>query len=364
MKKFVALALSLAMVMSLTACGGSAPAPAAAPAAPAESAAPAAEAAAPAEAAPADASGAPAIDWPKGNIEIIVPFKAGGAMDLSARLTATYLKKYLGTEVTINNVEGGANWVGYMQILGAKGDGYTLGFANYPGQVGGYLNPSNNIDVTYESFTNIADIVHDAGIIVVKEDSPYQTLADLLEAAKTEKLIVSTGGGAGSDDDVLVRKINLALGTQLVPGGNENDAEAKNALLGGEADAQACNVSNYCKTYTSTGQTDSVRVLAVFDAEKQALMPDIPTIDEAGIDELKGMYSSSDRGLVACKDLDPEVLAKIVWALEQTQNDPEFIAEATEMGMGINMLFGDDFNAYIKGVEDTLKSMLADFGWQ
>ena len=82
-------------------------------------------------------------------------------MDLSARLTAEYLKKYLNVEVAVQNVEGGANWVGYNQILAAKGDGYTLGFANYPGQIGGYLDPSKKNTVSYRDFTNIADIVHD-----------------------------------------------------------------------------------------------------------------------------------------------------------------------------------------------------------
>ena len=285
-------------------------------------------------------------------------------MDLSARLTATYLKKYLGVEVTVNNVEGGANWTGYTQILQAKGDGYTLGFANYPGQVGGYLDPSKKRTETYRSFTNIANIVHDPGLIVVKESSPYKTLQDLIDAAKTQKLTVSTGGGAGSDDDVLVRLINLKCGTQLVPGGNENDSQALNALLNGEADARACNLSNYYKTYKSTGEADSVRILAIFDANKQELMPEIPLIDETGVEELKGLYSSSDRGLVACKDLDPKVLAIIVDALKKTQNDPEFLKDAANQGMGIHMLFGDDFTNYIQSVEDTLKSMAKDFGWE
>ncbi len=347
MKKLVAIVLSLVLVLSLTACGGGNTSTTKAP----------------------DGTTQAEAAWPKGNIKIIVPFKAGGAMDLSARLTATYLKKYLGVEVTVDNVEGGANWVGYHQILEAKGDGYTLGFANYPGQVGGYLDPSkkeNVKGVTYRDFTNIANIVHDPGIIVVREDSPYKTLEDLLKDAKSgKKLTISTGGGAGSDDDVLVRLINSKLGIDtLIPGGNENDAEAKTVLLNGEADARACNLSNYYKTYKQTGQADSVRVLALFDANKQDLMPDVPLIDDLGIEELKGLYSSSDRGLIACKALDPAVLAIIVDALKKTQTDPDFLKDAADQGMGINMLFGDDFTAYIDSVEATLKSMAKDFGWE
>ena len=99
MKKLVAIILSLVLVLSLTACGGGNNTTTKAP----EGTTKAAE----------GTTAAPKADWPKGNIEIIVPFAAGGAMDLSARLTAKYLEKYLGVSVTVNNVEGGANWTGY-----------------------------------------------------------------------------------------------------------------------------------------------------------------------------------------------------------------------------------------------------------
>ena len=114
MKKLFAIVLSLVMVLSLTACGSNTPA-----------STDGSQSGQTTEAAKAD--------WPKGPIEIIVPFAAGGAMDLSARLTGRYLEKYLGVTVTINNVEGGANWTGYEAIEKAEGDGYILGFANYPG---------------------------------------------------------------------------------------------------------------------------------------------------------------------------------------------------------------------------------------
>ena len=358
MKKLLAVILSLAMVLSLAACGGE---PAKTTEAPKQStAAPAQSTAAPAQSTAApETTAAPRADWPKGPIEIIVPFAAGGAMDLSARLTGKYLEKYLGVTVTINNMTGGANWVGYQAIEDADGDGYTLGFANYPGQVGGYLDPSKARKETFRDFTNIANIVHDPGIIVVREDSPYQTLQELLDAAKSGTVLnVATGGGNGSDDDTLVRLINRAMGNENLNSlKNENDANAKQALFGGEADLQACNVSNYCKTYMNKGQTDSVRVLAIFDANKQDLMSDIPTIDELNIPELKGLYSSSDRGLIATKKLDPAVLAIIVDALKKTETDPEFIADASSQGMAIHMLFGDDFNAFIEGVEQTIKDL-------
>ena len=89
-------------------------------------------------------------------------------------------------------------------------------------------------------------------------------------------------------------------------------------------------------------------------------MSDIPTAKELGFD----LSSSSDRGMVACKELDKAVLNKLVEALKKVQENPEFKAEAAEMGMGINMLFGEDFEKYIQGVEDTLNSMKKELGWE
>jgi len=329
MKKFAALALALLMVLGLVACGGG------------------------------NNEGGD-TKWPEKNIDLIVPFKAGGAMDLSARLTAKYLEKELGVTISVKNVEGGNNWVGYGQVINAKGDGYTLGFSNYPGQVGGYLNPSAGIKFTYKSFTNIANIVHDPGILAVKYDSPYKTLNDLIEAGKKEALSISTGGGAGSDDDVLVTLLNKRFGTQFVSGRDKGDADAGAAMLGGHVAAQACNVSNYAKKYKNTDGADAVRILAVFNDTRVDLMPDIPTAKELGFD----LSSSSDRGMVACKELDKAVLNKLVEALKKVQENPEFKAEAAEMGMGINMLFGEDFEKYIQGVEDTLNGMKKELGWE
>ena len=315
MKKLAVIALALVMALGLAACGSK-------------------------------------KAWPDGDITIICPFSAGGAMDTSARLTAEFLAKQLGVNVEVSNVTGGGNWTGYAQVINAKGDGYTLGFSNYPGQVGGYLNPNNKISYTYKSFTNVADIVHDPGIIVVLLDSPYQTLNDLIEAGKKEALTISTGGATGSDDDVLIRLINQKYGTQFVPGGNKGDADAKTALFGKVVAAQACNVSNYYDKYNTTGE-DAVRVLAVFDNERSSLMPEIATAKEQGVD----LVSSSDRGMVACKELDPAVLEKIVAALKEIEKDPKFIETANKQGMGIHMLFGADFEAFIQGVEDNMKSL-------
>ncbi len=101
-------------------------------------------------------------------------------------------------------------------------------------------------------------------------------------------------------------------------------------------------------------------VLAVFDSERSAFIPDIPTGKELGFD----VSGSSDRGLIGPPSLDPEITAYLIETLKQIETDPEFQADAQSQGMGIHMLFGDDFAAYIQSVEDTMSSMIEDFGWK
>ena len=93
----------------------------------------------------------------------------------------------------------------------------------------------------------------------------------------------------------------------------------------------------------------------------QALISNcVKTAKEQGID----LTSSSDRGMVAPPTLDKDVLNKLVDALKKVQEDPEFQKKAASYGMGINMLFGEDFEKYIQGVEDTLNGMKKDLGWE
>lgn len=349
MKKVLALVLALVMVLALAACGEKkTETPAASTPAPSTSTEQAAQ------------PEAKKLDWPKKDISIICPFKAGGGMDLSTRLTATYLEKYLGVTVTVNNVEGGNSWTGWSQVAQAKGDGYTLGFANYPAQVAGYLNPSAGVPYTYQSYCNISNIVHDSNILVVSQKySKYDNLKDLMEAAKTESMVLATGGGAGSDDDVLIAKINEAFGTKFESGRNASTAEGKAAMLGGHVVGAIANVSEYYSIIDSTGD-DAIWILAIWDEERSDFIPDVPTAEEQGY---AGVYGASDRGLIATADLDPEIEAYLIEVLKQINEDPDFKADAVKQGMGIKMIMGDDFDAYIGDIETTMKGMLALFGW-
>jgi len=349
MKRILAIALAACMAATMLAsCKKEEPAPAPAPSAPAASA--------PAASEPAEEK----LDWPKQNITIICPFKAGGGMDLSSRLTAKYLEKYLGVTVTVSNVEGGNSWTGWTQVAQAKGDGYTLGFANYPAQVGGYINPSAGIPFTYRDFAAISNVVSDPNVLWVSANhSEYTEAKQLIDAVMTESMVFGTGGGAGCDDDVTIAKINNLLGTKIESGRNSGFAEAKTAVLGGHMVAAVSNVSEVYSMVGSTG-ADAIRILCVFSAERNEYIPDVPTWEECGYEQIIG---GSDRGLIGPASLDPAIYNYLIEVMKQINEDPEFHEDAKTQGMPIGMLFGEDFVKFIDDTEKTMTEMKPLFGW-
>ena len=304
--------------------------------------------------------GSETVDWPKDNINLIVPFAAGGGMDLTGRLAAMYLEKELGVTVTVNNVEGGNSWTGWTQVIQAEGDGYTLGMANYPQCVGGYLNPSSGIPFTYKDFSYIANIVSDPNVLWVSANhSDFTTAQEFFEYAESNPVVLGTGGGAGCDDDVLIAKVNEALGLSMESGRNSGFSEAKTAVLGGHIDGAVSNVSEVYSMIGSTGD-DAIRILCIFSEERNELCPDVPTFEECGYPQVLG---ASDRGLVGPADLDPAVKEILIETLKNIEANEEFQAEALSQGMTINMMYGDDFEAYVASVEETMNGMLELFGW-
>ena len=301
-----------------------------------------------------------ALDWPKDNINLIVPFAAGGGMDLTGRLIAQYLEQELGVTVTVNNVEGGNSWTGWTQVIQAAGDGYTLGMANYPQNIGGYLNPSSGIPYTYQDFSYIANIVSDPNILVVSANhSDFTTAQEFFEYAKDNPVVLGTGGGAGCDDDVTIAQINSALGLSIESGRNASTSESKTAMLGGHIDGVIANVSEYYSNIGSTGD-DAIRILCVFSEERNEFIPDVPTFEECGYPQVLG---GSDRGLVGPADLDPAIIDYLIEVIQKIDTSEEFHNTAVEQGMTINFMYGDDFEAFVASVEETMKGMLELFGW-
>ena len=239
MKRFFALFLTMAMVLSLAACGGKK-----------ESAEPAADKN---ESASTETTNS---DWPKKTINIYMTHGAGGDTDYMGRQLATALEGVLGQSVVVSNVTGSNGATCMQQYKDGDTDGYTFIATNTAALNGNEA--TGMVDFGYDAFEPVAVYGIQSGEnIVVPADAPYDSLTDLIEASKATpgqiKFGISTGGGVYIQSCVLT---NLG-GAQFNIIDVGDGATRLTALLGGEVDATSLPYST-AADYIANGQLKSL----------------------------------------------------------------------------------------------------------
>lgn len=342
MKKALSLLLAIIMVMGLlTACGGAAsstaPASSAAPAAPASSAAPADD---------------PAADYPEKSITLTLGWAAGGGADLTSRAIMPYVEKILGQSIVITYNAGAGGELSFVELANNTPDGYNWAWTVTPHLVSFPI--SRETQYQLEDICPIANIAMDPCILAVTEDSPYQTLEDLVEYAKANPATLNLGnGGAGGDDHIAALLFCKAAGIEVNDVAYSEGTGAQiSALLGGHIDAAIFNASE-------ASQYDGIRLLGVMAEDTVSIIPDIPTFASMGYD----VTMSSDRGFSAPAGTDPAIVQKIADAVEQAMQDPEFQQAADNLNLITKFMGPDEYSAYLYDYRENLQKIYDENPW-
>ena len=264
-KRALGLVLAAAMVTSLTACGSSSSTTATTAAA--------------TEAADASTEEAAATEttWPEKAVNIIVPFSAGGDTDYNARVMAQYLGEELGQSFVVSNVTGSGGTIAANQVKDSANDGYTILCTHVT------LNLSTvtkTIDWDYSDLTMGGIFAMGLGeAVIVRGDSEWNTLEDLVEASKANPGKYTMAATTGASTMWAPLALNKA-GAQLnvVDAGSASDRIV--SLLGGHVDVITNSLSSV-KDYLATGD---FKVLATCTPERSTEYPDVPTMTEEGFD--------------------------------------------------------------------------------
>ncbi|MBI3079968.1 MAG: tripartite tricarboxylate transporter substrate binding protein, partial [candidate division NC10 bacterium] len=244
------------------------------------------------------AAGPAAAAFPEKAIEIIAPANPGGGWDLTSRSTAKVLteEKLVTQPITVTNMPGGSGAVAIAHVMTKrKGDGHLL-IAASPALT--FTMALKRTPHTYNDVTPVAAIATDYGAIVVRKDSPFKSLKDLLEAYRKNPADVSVAGGSapGSQDHVKIAKVIKAAGmdptkVKYVP--HQGGGEAMASLLGGHTVAASPDVSEI------VGQVEAgeVRVLALLSEKRLGgSLKDAPTAIEQGVNATyivwRGFYAA------------------------------------------------------------------------
>jgi len=225
---------------------------------------------------------ASADPYPSRPITLIVPYPAGGTTDLAARIVAQAMGPYLKQSIVVENRAGGSGSIGMAQVKRAAPDGYTIGMGAVGTQtIAQYLYP----DLPYDpgrDFAPLAMVLETPNVIAVRKESPLKTLQDLLAKAKASKDRPPTYGtsGIGSSVHLTAAYLEQVAGVEMLHVPFKGVSGTMPALIGGQIDVL---MDNLPSTLSQLQDGSRVRALAVTSARRAALLPDVPTIAEAGL---------------------------------------------------------------------------------
>lgn len=304
-------------------------------------------------------------NYPENNITIVAPSGAGGGWDLTARSIAKVMNEtdLVEKAITVENQPGGGGAV-FMATYATKEveNDYMLMVKSPPILINN-LKAEGNSPYGYKDTTPLAQLTKDFGAIVVKADSPYKSLTDLLDAIKADATKITMAGGSapGSMDHLITILPAYEYGIDpksVKYVSYDGGGEAMAALLGNNADAIGTDIS----TVTSYVKSGDVRVLAVTSPEKLSIegLEDIPTLYDLGIESEFTIW----RGLFGPKNMSEE--AKTFWVEQLTAlNDKEeWKEELSRNGWEQDFRVGDDFTKFLEEQETVITEILTALGMQ
>ena len=263
-------------------------------------------------------------EYPEQSVEYIIPFGPGGESDITARHQQAFFKDKFGQDLVISYKPGGGGAVGWAQLNEMKGDGHTIMGVNLPHIV---VKPrQKDVGFRTEDITSVYMFHYTPDAIVVKSDSPFQSLRDVIDHAKANPGATTfSGSGKGTANHLAQVRFDALAGIKTTYVPYKGTGAAVQALLSGDVLAEW--------GYTSVGgkHGDKVRMLAVAMEERHPRFPDVPTFSELGFDLVSGAY----RGVAVPKSTPEAVRVRLSAMVAEINADPEFRERMENDGMAL-----------------------------
>lgn len=271
------------------------------------------------------ASSALAASWPDNKpITMIVPFPAGSGTDSVARIFAREMGARLDTNVIVENKPGANGTIAGQHVARSKPDGYTILIStNTPLSAAPWLMKSIPYDVT-KDFTPIARGGNLPFILIANSKQPYTSVKELIAYAKANPGKVSYASG-NSTGIVSGATLSARAGIDLLHVPYKGTPQALTDLIGGQVDFMFTDLTSGLPFV----EAKHVNAFAVSTAEQSALLPNLPSMQQAGVEDFD---ITSWNGFLGPANLPEEVLTKINTAINQITADPAIKAELAKLG--------------------------------
>lgn len=270
--------------------------------------------------------GAGAQTYPTKPITLVVPFAPGGTVNLMGRILATRMSELLGQTVIVDNKAGAGGSIGAAFAAKAPADGYTLVFATQGQQS---IQPLLSKKLPYDALKDFAPIALFStvpNVLAVSPDTPAKTVAELVQYAKANpgKLNMASAG-IGSVNHLTGELFMLRTGVNFTHTPYRGAGPATADLLAGQAQLMFANLPNVLP-YVQSGR---VRVLAIASDKRNAAIPDVPTLAEAGV---KDATVESWYGVMAPVRTDPKIIKKLQDTVLAIANEKPMAAHLADLG--------------------------------
>jgi tripartite-type tricarboxylate transporter receptor subunit TctC len=280
--------------------------------------------------------------FPSEPVKIIVPFAAGGNVDVTARLVAPIMQEVLGQPVIVENRPGAGGMIGAGAAIGAKPDGHTLLMGSNstlsigPNVYGNW--PHDPI----KGITPISNIQTVPFALIAGADSPIKSVADLVKLAKEKPgEITQAHSGLGSSNHLVAELFQMLTGTKFLLVPYRGAGPAMNDLVGGQVQT----FFDQASTTVPQVQGGKVKALAVTAAARMPALPDTPTFAEAGVKNLEVLNMT---GLVGPAGMDPGVVARLHAATLKALADSKVKEGFAKLGVEVVGSTPQAFAALIK----------------
>jgi len=272
---------------------------------------------------------AAAQEWPTRPITLIVPFAAGGGIDVSARIQAQRMGELLGQSIVIENVGAAAGMAGGARVAKAAPDGYTLLIGNTGTHA---FNQSLYKKPLYDAaadFQPVGLVSESPRLLIARKDLPADNLPQFIAYLKANEKTAQFGSaGVGSGTHLPCVLFNLAIGANITHIPYRGEGPVTQDLIGGRIDYLCSTIQNGA----AQAKQGAVKAIAVMAQKRVPIIPDVATTGEQG---LPGVEASVWNAFFLPKGTPEPIVRKLNKAMSDTLDDPAIRARLEELGLEI-----------------------------
>jgi tripartite-type tricarboxylate transporter receptor subunit TctC len=292
-----------------------------------------------------------AAGYPNHLIKIVVPFTAGSATDIMARIVGEKISSSLGQPVVIENKPGAGGTLGAAQVAKSDPDGYTLLVVS----TGHVVNPVLYGNLSYDTVGDFAGVIPLASlpsVLVVGANSPIHSVRELIAAAKAKPGQLNyASAGRGSATHVNAEKFRTATGIEVTHVPFKGTPETIVETISGRVDFMFTPILASIPNI----RDNRLRALAVSTAKRSSILPDVPTVAEAGV---PGFVFDFWIGLLAPAKTPRDIVNKLNQEVAKAMAMPDVRERMAKLGAESMIMSPGQFDAYIKEEYTTLGAVM------